>query len=69
MGVDVPASTPVLCKFPKTRSEEYVAAEHAKHFILAPCDEFQDNLIIFLNGSPYFQASAVTDLAIRDDVA
>ncbi len=52
-----------------TRFEEYVTAEHAKHFILALCKEFEDDLIIVLDGAPYFQASAVTDLAVRDDLA
>jgi transposase len=48
---------------------EYVTAEHAKHFILALCKEFEDDLIVVLDGAPYFQASAVTDLAARDDLA
>ena len=52
-----------------SRFEEYVTAEHAKHFILTSCKEFEDNLIIVLDGAPYFQASAVTDLAARDDIA
>ncbi len=50
-----------------SRFTEYVTAEHAKHFILALCNEFEDNLIVMLDGAPYFQASAVTDLAARDD--
>ncbi|WP_136689348.1 IS630 family transposase [Halorhabdus amylolytica] len=52
-----------------SRFEEYVTADHAKHFILALCEEFEDNLIVVLDGAPYFQASAVTDLAARDDLA
>ncbi|WP_222914137.1 IS630 family transposase [Natrinema sp. SYSU A 869] len=52
-----------------SRFEEYVTAAHAKNFILALCNEFQDNLIVVLDGAPYFQASAVTDLAARDDLA
>ncbi|QCC44579.1 IS630 family transposase [Halobacterium salinarum] len=52
-----------------SRFTEYVTAEHAKHFILALCDEFEDDLIVVLDGAPYFQASAVTDLAARDDLA
>ncbi len=52
-----------------SRFEEYVTAEHAKHFILALCKEFKDDLIVVLDGAPYFQASAVTDLAARDDLA
>ncbi len=38
------------------------------HLILALWKEFEDNLIVVLNGAPYFQASAVTDLAARDDL-
>jgi transposase len=37
-------------------------------YILALCEEFQGNLIIILDGAPYFRASAVTDLAARDDL-
>jgi hypothetical protein len=40
-----------------------------KNFILELCKEFEDELIIVLDGAPYFQASAVTDLAARDDLA
>ena len=52
-----------------SRFEEYVTADHAKHFILALCEEFEDDLLVVLDGAPYFQASAVTDLADRDDLA
>jgi transposase len=52
-----------------SRFEEYVTAEHAKHFILALCEEFQGDLIVVLDGAPYFRASAVTDLTARDDLA
>jgi len=52
-----------------SRFTEYVTAEHAEHFILALCKEFEDDLIIVLDGAPYFQVSAVTDLAARDDLA
>jgi transposase len=52
-----------------SRFTEYVTAEHAKHFILALCDEFQGDLIVVLDGAPYFRASAVTDLVDRDDLA
>lgn len=52
-----------------SRFEEHVTAAHAKHFILALCQEFKDDLIIVLEGAPYFQALAVTDLASRDDLA
>ena len=51
-----------------SRFDEYVTAEHAKHFILALCEEFQEDLIVVLDGAPYFRASAVTDLAARDDL-
>ncbi|ELY96127.1 transposase [Natrialba chahannaoensis JCM 10990] len=52
-----------------SRFEEYVTTEHAKQIMLALCKEFEDELIIVLDGAPYFQASAVTDLAARDDLA
>ncbi|UHH26676.1 IS630 family transposase [Halobacterium noricense] len=52
-----------------SRFEEYVTAEHAKHFILALCKGFEDDLLVVLDGAPYFQASAVTGLAARDDLA
>ena len=51
-----------------SRFEEYVTAEHAKYFILALCEEFQGDLIVVLDSAPYFRASAVTDLAARDDL-
>jgi len=51
-----------------SRLTEYITAEHAKHFILALCEEFEEDLIVVLDGAPYFQASAVTDLAARDDL-
>jgi hypothetical protein len=51
------------------RLTEYVIADYAKYFILALYKEFEDNLIVVLDRSPYFQASAVTDLAARDDLA
>ena len=51
------------------RFEEYLTAEHAKHIILTLWKEFEDDLLIVLDGAPYFQASAVTDLAVGDDVA
>jgi transposase len=52
-----------------SRFTEYVTGEYAKHFILALCEEFEDDLIVVLNGAPYLQASAVTDLAARGDLA
>ncbi len=51
------------------RFEEYVTAEHAKHIILVLYKELEDGLLIVLDGAPYFQASAVTDLAARDELA
>ncbi len=51
-----------------SRFERYVTGEHAKHFILTLCEEFREDLIIVLDGAPYFRASAVTDLAARDDL-
>jgi transposase len=51
-----------------SRVEEYVTAEHARHFILALREELQEDLIVVLDGAPYFRASAVTDLAARDDL-
>jgi len=52
-----------------SRFTEYVTADHAKHFISALCKELEDDLIVVLDGAPYFQASVVTDLAARDDLA
>ena len=49
-----------------SRFPEYVTGEHAKHFILALYEEFEDDLIIVLDGASYFRASVVTDLAARD---
>lgn len=49
-----------------SRFQEYVTADHAKHFILALCEEFDEDLVVVLDGAPYFRASAVTDLADRD---
>lgn len=51
-----------------SRFQEYVTAEHAKHFILALCEEFRDELVVVLDGASYFRASAVTELADRDDL-
>jgi len=48
-----------------SRFTEYVTAEHAKHFILALCEEFEEDLLVVLDGASYFQ-SAVTDLTDRD---
>jgi len=36
---------------------------------LGLCKEFEDDLIVVLDDAPYFQASAVTNLAARDDLA
>lgn len=52
-----------------SRFSEYVTAEHAKHFILALYQEFEDDLIVVLDGASYFTASAVTELAARDGLA
>jgi hypothetical protein len=51
-----------------SRFTEYVTANHAKYFILAVCKEFKNNSIVVLDGAQYFQASAVMDLAARDDL-
>jgi hypothetical protein len=51
-----------------SRFEEYVTVEHAKHVILTLCEEFQKDVIVVHDGAPYIQASAVTDLAARDDL-
>ena len=51
-----------------SRFDEYVTGDHAKHFILVLCEEFDDDLIVVLDGAPYFRASVVTDLADRDDL-
>jgi len=51
------------------RFPEYVTADHARHFIFALYEEFEDDLIVVLDGASYFRASAVTDLAARDGLA
>jgi transposase len=51
-----------------SRFSEYVTAEHAKHFILALYKEFEDNLIVVLDGASYFRAAAVTELADREGI-
>ena len=51
-----------------SRFSEYVTAEHAKHFILALCNEFKDDLIVVLDGASYFRAAEVRALAERDDL-
>jgi transposase len=48
--------------------EAYVTGDYAKHFILALCEGFQEDLIVAVDGAPYFGALAVTDLAARDDL-
>jgi transposase len=52
-----------------SRFEEYVTADHAKHFILGLCEEFQEDMIVVLDGAPYFRASSVTDLTDHEDLA
>jgi DNA-directed RNA polymerase subunit RPC12/RpoP len=42
------------------RFEEHVTAERSKHLIFILCEEFEDYLLIVLDGAPYFQASIVT---------
>ena len=37
-----------------SRFTEYVTADHAKHLTLALCEEFEDELIVVLDGAPYF---------------
>ena len=49
-----------------SRFTEYVTAEHAKHFILALCYEFKDDLIVVLDGASYFRASEVQKLTERE---
>ena len=51
-----------------SRFEEYVTGEHTKKIILSLCEEFRKDLIVVLDGAPYFRASAVTDLTARDDL-
>jgi transposase len=45
-----------------------VTPEHAKHVILALCEGFHEDVIVMLDGAPSARASAVTDLATRDDL-
>ncbi len=51
-----------------SRFEEYVTAEHAKHFILALCKAFEDDLLTVLDRAPCFQAPDVTSRQVRDDL-
>jgi len=50
------------------QSDEYITAEHARKFILALSNEFDEDLIVVLDGAPYFRASKVTELEERDDL-
>jgi hypothetical protein len=50
------------------RFEECVTAKYAKYFILGLYNEFQEDSIVVLNGTLYFQASAVTGRQICDDL-
>ena len=52
-----------------SQTEEYITAQHAKHFILALQGEFQEELIVVLDGAPYFQASTVTELADQEPIS
>jgi len=49
------------------RFTEFATGNHAKHFLLALCEEFDGDLIVVSNGTPYLWAPAVTDVAGRDD--
>lgn len=51
-----------------SRFPEYVTAKHAKHFILALYHEFEEDLIIVLDGASYFRASTVRALADREGI-
>ena len=46
----------------------YITGEYARKFILALSKEFDGDLIIVLDGAPYFQSSKVTNLAERDGI-
>lgn len=51
------------------RCQEYVTAARATHFILAVCDEFEDDLLVMLDGASSFKASPGTGRQGRDDLA
>ena len=50
------------------RFTEFATADYAKHIILVLCKEFKEDSIAALDRVSYFQASAITDLALRDDL-
>jgi transposase len=50
------------------QSDEYITAEHARKFILALSNEFDEDLLVVLDGAPYFRARKVTELEDRDDL-
>lgn len=50
------------------QSDEYNTGEHAREFIGVLSNEFDDDLLIVLDGAPYFQASNVTDLPEREGI-
>jgi transposase len=50
------------------QSDEYITGEHARKFILALSNEFDEDLIVVLDGAPYFRSSTVTELEDRDDL-
>jgi hypothetical protein len=52
-----------------SRFEGYVTTGHAGHFILALCNKSRDELIMMLDGAPFFRGSTVTDPAAGDDIA
>lgn len=49
--------------------DEYITADHAKHFILAVKERFDEDVMIVLDGAPYFQAAKVSKLAERDGLS
>jgi hypothetical protein len=48
---------------------EYVTADHVTHVTLTLYKEFKEDLLVMLDGAPYFQALAVTGCQARDDLA
>jgi hypothetical protein len=46
----------VVCIDQPKKSVQYVTAANVRHFILALCKDFENNLIVMLGGEPYFQA-------------
>lgn len=52
-----------------SQTDEYITAQHAKHFILALQEEFQEELFIVIDGALYFQASTIIDLVEREAIS